>query len=240
MPASARRTVLRSVASHLAATPAAEKSVESPVLAKLGAVERYKYVTGKEPLIQGLWPAFITPLTADGEVDVAAVKPLCDYLIDECGVRLQLPKLPVMTAQCFFHNFFARESFRRHDRFVVAQACLFLAAKVEESAVSLRSLVRECHGVRYAGKSRAPLDESSERDVKRSVVMAERAVLYARRGVFSLALRSASRRWRVAATARWFYTAVTPSTRRVPPFSPRESGQTRTRPPSDTPRHASN
>ena len=105
------------------------------------------------------------------------------FFIDECGVRLQLPKLPVMTAQCFFHKFFARESFRRHDRFVVAQACLFLAAKVEESAVSLRSLVRECHGVRYAGKSRVPLDESSERDVKRSVVMAERAVLYARRGV---------------------------------------------------------
>ena len=90
------------------------------------------------------------------------------FFIDECGVRLQLPKLPVMTAQCFFHKFFARESFRRHDRFVVAQACLFLAAKVEESAVSLRSLVRECHGVRYAGKSRAPLDESSERDVKRA------------------------------------------------------------------------
>ena len=113
------------------------------------------------------------------------------FFIDECGVRLQLPKLPVMTAQCFFHKFFARESFRRHDRFVVAQACLFLAAKVEESAVSLRSLVRECHGVRYAGKSRAPLDESSERDVKRSVVMAERAVLYARRGVsFRLSLRA--------------------------------------------------
>ena len=113
------------------------------------------------------------------------------FFIDECGVRLQLPKLPVMTAQCFFHKFFARESFRRHDRFVVAQACLFLAAKVEESAVSLRSLVRECHGVRYAGKSRAPLDESSERDVKRSVVMAERAVLYARRGVsFRLSRRA--------------------------------------------------
>lgn len=44
---------LHTVASHLT-TPsvASEKSVESPVLAKLGAVERYKYVTGKEPLIQ--------------------------------------------------------------------------------------------------------------------------------------------------------------------------------------------
>ena len=118
------------------------------------------------------------------------------FFIDECGVRLQLPKLPVMTAQCFFHKFFARESFRRHDRFVVAQACLFLAAKVEESAVSLRSLVRECHGVRYAGKSRAPLDESSERDVKRSVVMAERAVLYARRGVSFRATLAPPPRWR--------------------------------------------
>lgn len=38
-------------------------------------------------LVQGLWPAFITPLTTDGEVDVAAVKPLCDYLIDVCGVH---------------------------------------------------------------------------------------------------------------------------------------------------------
>ena len=118
------------------------------------------------------------------------------FFIDECGVRLQLPKLPVMTAQCFFHKFFARESFRRHDRFVVAQACLFLAAKVEESAVSLRSLVRECHGVRYAGKSRAPLDESSERDVKRSVVMAERAVLYARRGVSFRPSLAPPPRWR--------------------------------------------
>ena len=123
------------------------------------------------------------------------------FFIDECGVRLQLPKLPVMTAQCFFHKFFARESFRRHDRFVVAQACLFLAAKVEESAVSLRSLVRECHGVRYAGKSRAPLDESSERDGSGASSMAERAVLYARRGVFLSRLSLPRRRVTVASMA---------------------------------------
>ncbi len=43
---------LHTVAAHLSTAPVAEKSVESPVLAKLGAVERYKYVTGKEPLIQ--------------------------------------------------------------------------------------------------------------------------------------------------------------------------------------------
>ena len=132
-------------------------------------------------------------------------------------MRLQLPKLPVMTAQCFFHKFFARESFRRHDRFVVAQACLFLAAKVEESAVSLRSLVRECHGVRYAGKSRAPLDESSERDVKRSVVMAERAVLYARRGVSFRPSLPPARVCRIVACRAWREIApsLQPSTRRA-------------------------
>ena len=44
---------LHTVAAHLiSAEKAAEKSVESPVLAKLNPVERYKYITGKEPLIQ--------------------------------------------------------------------------------------------------------------------------------------------------------------------------------------------
>ena len=82
---SARR--ITQIATQLQTAAVAEKSTSSPVFAKLGSIDRYKYITGKEPLIQGLWPAFITPLTADGEVDVAAVKPLCDYLIDECGVH---------------------------------------------------------------------------------------------------------------------------------------------------------
>ena len=90
-----------------------------------------------------------------------------------------------MTAQCFFHKFFARESFKRHDRFVVAQACLFLAAKVEESAVSLKHLAPTCHRVRYGGRANAePPDDASEagRDLKRRVLAAERAVLYVRLG----------------------------------------------------------
>ena len=78
---------LHSIAAALRAENTATKCVDSPVLAKLGPIERYKHIMGKEPLIQGLWPAFITPLTKGGEVDVAAVKPLCDYLIDVCGVH---------------------------------------------------------------------------------------------------------------------------------------------------------
>eukprot|EP00613_Pedinella_sp_CCMP2098_P068047 CAMPEP_0171991296 /NCGR_PEP_ID=MMETSP0993-20121228/277358_1 /TAXON_ID=483369 /ORGANISM="non described non described, Strain CCMP2098" /LENGTH=252 /DNA_ID=CAMNT_0012644319 /DNA_START=1 /DNA_END=759 /DNA_ORIENTATION=- len=53
------------------------------------------------------------------------------------------------TAQIFFHYFFARHSFRRHQRFNVAVACLFLAAKVEECdsphARHLESLVKHSH-----------------------------------------------------------------------------------------------
>jgi N-acetylneuraminate lyase len=85
MNASNRR--LAQLSETLSPNGCATKCVESPVLAKLGAVERYKYVTGKEPLIQGLWPAFITPMLEGGEVDVAAVKPLCDFFIDTCGVH---------------------------------------------------------------------------------------------------------------------------------------------------------
>eukprot|EP01044_Picomonas_judraskeda_P039280 COSAG03_NODE_18746_length_349_cov_1.004000_1_plen_76_part_01 len=54
---------LHTVAGHLHAAPSAEKSVSSPVLASLGAVERYKYVTGKEPLIQ-VSPRVVAPLSA--------------------------------------------------------------------------------------------------------------------------------------------------------------------------------
>mmetsp|Transcript_36480 Transcript_36480/g.74125 ORF Transcript_36480/g.74125 Transcript_36480/m.74125 type:complete len:336 (-) Transcript_36480:86-1093(-) len=53
------------------------------------------------------------------------------------------------TAQIFFHYFFARHSFRRHQRFNVAVACLFLAAKVEECdsphARHLEPLVKHSH-----------------------------------------------------------------------------------------------
>jgi len=84
-----------------------------------------------------------------------------------------------MTAQHFFHKFFQTMSFKRHDRFDVAQACLFLAAKVEEAPASLRAVVATCYRVRRGGK--APLDEASPDFARRkqTVLRLERAVLYA-------------------------------------------------------------
>lgn len=41
------------------------------------------------------------------------------------------PKEAIATALVYFHKFFMLHSFQKHERFVIASACLFLAAKVE-------------------------------------------------------------------------------------------------------------
>ena len=74
----------------------------------------------------------------------------CRFL-EECGRILRLPRVAVATALVFFHRFYARHSFREHDRFEVAVACLLLAAKTEESPKRVTAVVQEC----YRLKSRA-------------------------------------------------------------------------------------
>jgi hypothetical protein len=48
------------------------------------------------------------------------------------GKALHLGKVATHTALVFFHRFFKHQSFRSHDRLLVAAACIYLAAKVEE------------------------------------------------------------------------------------------------------------
>ena len=45
---------------------------------------------------------------------------------------MRLAERTAHTAWCFFQRFFVVESFAKHDRYVVAVAALFLAAKVED------------------------------------------------------------------------------------------------------------
>jgi len=44
----------------------------------------------------------------------------------------------------FFHRFYAVHSFKDHDRFELAVACLLLAAKTEESPKKLVTVIQEC------------------------------------------------------------------------------------------------
>jgi Cyclin, N-terminal domain len=65
--------------------------------------------------------------------------------IEHAGRELQLPTVAYITAMVFFHRFFAKHSFKEHDRFEVAVASIVLAAKTEESPKKLNMVILECH-----------------------------------------------------------------------------------------------
>uniref|UniRef100_A0A7N0V9D8 Cyclin-like domain-containing protein n=1 Tax=Kalanchoe fedtschenkoi TaxID=63787 RepID=A0A7N0V9D8_KALFE len=62
--------------------------------------------------------------------------------IQNLGLRLDLPQSTVGTAMVLCHRFFVRRSHACHDRFLIATASLFLAAKSEETARPLNNVLR--------------------------------------------------------------------------------------------------
>ncbi|KAL7526471.1 hypothetical protein ACHAWF_001784 [Thalassiosira exigua] len=86
------------------------------------------------------------PMTPEAERQ--ARRRTCRF-IEEAGQRsLRLPRVAVATATVFFHRFYARHAFQKHDRFEVAMACLLLAGKTEESPKKLDLVIRECWKLR--------------------------------------------------------------------------------------------
>jgi cyclin T len=65
--------------------------------------------------------------------------------IAEAGRSLKLPPLTTYTAMVLLQRFYAVHSFKDHDRFEVAVACILLAAKTEESPKKLTLVIQECH-----------------------------------------------------------------------------------------------
>ncbi|XP_020704609.1 cyclin-T1-5 isoform X1 [Dendrobium catenatum] len=64
----------------------------------------------------------------------------CAYL-QSLGMRLDLPQMTVGTAMVLCHRFFLRRSHASNDRFLIATAALFLAAKSEETPCLLNSVL---------------------------------------------------------------------------------------------------
>ncbi|CAM8988357.1 unnamed protein product [Rhodiola kirilowii] len=62
--------------------------------------------------------------------------------IQNLGLRLNLPQSTIGTAMVLCHRFFVRRSHACHDRFIIATASLFLAAKSEETARPLNNVLR--------------------------------------------------------------------------------------------------
>ncbi|KAK7280156.1 hypothetical protein RJT34_25218 [Clitoria ternatea] len=65
----------------------------------------------------------------------------CAFL-QHLGIRLELPQTTIGTAMVLCHRFFVRRSHACHDRFLIATAALFLAAKSEEAARPLNNMLR--------------------------------------------------------------------------------------------------
>ncbi|XP_030508351.2 cyclin-T1-3 isoform X3 [Cannabis sativa] len=62
--------------------------------------------------------------------------------IQNLGLRLELPQTTIGTAMVLCHRFFVRRSHASHDRFLIATAAVFLAAKSEETARPLNNVLR--------------------------------------------------------------------------------------------------
>ncbi|XP_027116255.1 putative cyclin-T1-1 isoform X1 [Coffea arabica] len=65
----------------------------------------------------------------------------CAFL-QNLGLQLELPQTTIATAMVLCHRFFVRRSHACHDRFLIATAALFLAAKSEETPRPLNNVLR--------------------------------------------------------------------------------------------------
>lgn len=76
-----------------------------------------------------------TPSKKDGieRYDELRYRQNAANLIQDCGKRLNVPQLTINTAIVFMHRFFMLHSFQKYDKYDIAAASLFLAAKVEEN-----------------------------------------------------------------------------------------------------------
>ncbi|OVA05481.1 Cyclin [Macleaya cordata] len=72
----------------------------------------------------------------------------CAFL-QNLGTRLDLPQTTIGTAMVLCHRFFVRRSHACHDRFLIATAALFLAAKSEETPCPLNNIVSASYEICY-------------------------------------------------------------------------------------------
>ena len=93
-------------------------------------------------------PSLKDGMTAEDESEKR--RKTCRF-IEEAGRLLKLPRVAVSTAMVFFHRFYAKHSFAKHDRFEVAVATIVLAAKTEESPKKVNTVILECHKLKHRG-----------------------------------------------------------------------------------------
>ncbi|KAJ3050526.1 hypothetical protein HK097_008527 [Rhizophlyctis rosea] len=64
--------------------------------------------------------------------------------ITSCGASHRVPQNVISVACIYFQRFYVRQSFKEHQHWEIAAACLFTAAKVEENVLKLGALAFTC------------------------------------------------------------------------------------------------
>ena len=72
----------------------------------------------------------------------------CRFIKSLCVDSLKLRQAVKCTALVYFHRFYARQSLRQHDSFLVATTCVFLAAKVEEQVQAIEVVAEQALALR--------------------------------------------------------------------------------------------
>lgn len=116
------------------------------------------------------------------EYTEARLRNLGASLIQTVGQHLQITQFGIATAIVYYHRFYAKHSFKDHDRLVVATACLFLASKVEENPKPVKHVIHAMYSYRFrkhpALKERIVKEEKTYALVKDRVLVVERSLLY--------------------------------------------------------------
>ena len=93
------------------------------------------------------------PSLKDGmtvEQETTTRRKTCRFIM-EAAKQLKFQSIAISTAMVFFHRFYAKHSFKAHDRFEVAVACVLLAAKIEESPKKLMEIITRCLELKKGG-----------------------------------------------------------------------------------------
>jgi len=82
-----------------------------------------------------------------------------------CAHQLRLPYNAACTAAVYFQKFYMRRSFKVHSKWDTAAACLYLAAKSEETRKHCSAVAETCHFIRFKQVAPDPRSHPSEHAV---------------------------------------------------------------------------
>jgi len=96
------------------------------------------------------------------------------FFLESCGHLVGASKVSIATALLYLRRFYERQSLLRHDHFLVAETCLFLAVKVEEGVQLFRDIILKCRRLRRQDAETQSCQSTKDADRNEDIVALER------------------------------------------------------------------